>query len=47
MSAELFEVVQSGKVSIEIRQRYPLREVMRAHRDLQARRTTGSSILIP
>lgn len=44
---ELFEVVASGKVQIRIDQRYPLGEVQQAHRDLEARRTTGSTILLP
>jgi NADPH2:quinone reductase len=47
MAAELFEVVRSGAVKIEIGGRYPLREVARAHSDLEARRTTGSTILLP
>ena len=47
MATELFEVVRSGAVKIEIGARYPLKEVARAHQDLEARRTTGSSILIP
>lgn len=46
-AAELFAVVQSGAVRIEINQRYPLAEAARAHADLEARRTTGSSLLIP
>ncbi len=44
---DLFEVVQSGAVKIEIRQTYPLSEASRAHQDLEARKTTGSTILIP
>jgi NADPH2:quinone reductase len=44
---DLFEVVQSGAVKIEIKQTYPLSEAARAHRDLEARKTTGSTILIP
>ncbi len=44
---ELFEVVESGDVKIEIGQRYPLAEAAKAHRDLEARRTTGSTVLIP
>jgi NADPH:quinone reductase len=39
--------VQSGKIKIEINQRYALQDVAQAHRDLEARKTTGSSILIP
>ena len=44
---DLFEVVTSGAVKIEINQRYALGEAEDAHRDLEGRRTTGSSILIP
>lgn len=47
MAAQLFSMVESGKVKIDIRQRYPLSEVAQAHRDLEARKTTGSTILIP
>ncbi|MCC6715834.1 MAG: quinone oxidoreductase [Gammaproteobacteria bacterium] len=47
MAAELFEVVVSGKVRIDVAQRYPLREAAQAHRDLEARRTTGSTVLTP
>ena len=43
----LFEVVRSGAVKIEVNQTYPLAEAARAHTDLQARRTTGSTVLIP
>ncbi len=47
MAEDLFGVVESGKVRIEVNQRYPLREAAQAHRDLEARRTTGSTILLP
>ena len=40
----LFELVQAGKIRIEINQRYPLAEAARAHRDLESRATTGSTI---
>ncbi len=43
----LFEMVTAGKVKIEVNQRYPLKDVAQAHRDLEARKTTGSTILIP
>ncbi|MGU7781916.1 quinone oxidoreductase family protein [Burkholderia sp. PU8-34] len=46
-AAELFDVILSGKVKTSINQRYPLAEVARAHADLEARKTTGSTILIP
>jgi NADPH2:quinone reductase len=44
---DLFEIVESGTVKIEIKQTYPLSEATQAHRDLEARKTTGSTILIP
>lgn len=46
-AAELFSVVKSGKVKISINQTYPLRDAAQAHRDLEARKTTGSTVLIP
>ncbi|HRL37123.1 MAG TPA: quinone oxidoreductase, partial [Ottowia beijingensis] len=45
MADELFDVVRSGKVKIHIDQRFPLAEVQAAHRALEARQTTGSTIL--
>lgn len=47
MADDLFAVVQSGAVKVRIDQRYPLAEVAQAHRELEARKTTGSSILLP
>jgi len=47
MADELFAVVTSGQVKIRIDQRYPLTDVAQAHRDLEARKTTGSSVLMP
>ncbi len=46
-AAELFDVVENGQVRIEVRQTYPLQEAAQAHRDLEARRTTGSTIMLP
>ena len=46
-SKELFDVVLAGKVKIRIDRRYALSDVAQAHRDLEARRTTGSSVLLP
>ena len=46
-AAELFEVVQSGAVSIKVNQVFPLSEAADAHRALEARQTTGSTVLIP
>ncbi|MFL6694552.1 MAG: quinone oxidoreductase family protein, partial [Ramlibacter sp.] len=45
MADDLFGVVTSGKVKIRIDQRYPLEQVQQAHRDLEARKTTGCTIL--
>ncbi len=47
MAAHLFDKVQSGDVSIRIDQRFPLADVAAAHRALEARETTGSTILEP
>ena len=47
LGVELFEVVVSGKVRIEVNQTYPLREAVQAQRDLEARKTTGSTVLLP
>jgi len=47
MSADLFDKVMSGKVKIEVNQKYQLENVAQAHRDLEARKTTGSTILLP
>ncbi|MBU5635576.1 quinone oxidoreductase [Geomonas sp. Red69] len=46
-AAELFEMVTSGKVKIEINRSFPLKDAAQAHRELEARQTTGSTILIP
>lgn len=47
MAAELFGVVGSGQVRIEVNQTYALADAASAHRELEARRTTGSSVLLP
>ena len=47
MADELFDVVLSGKVKIEVGQKYPLADIAKAHQDLEGRKTTGSTILIP
>jgi NADPH2:quinone reductase len=44
-AADLFTAVSSGKVKIHVNQTYPLRDVAQAHRDLEARKTTGSTVL--
>ena len=46
-ATELFEAVVDGAVKIEVRQTYPLAETAQAHRDLEARQTTGSTVLLP
>jgi NADPH:quinone reductase len=45
-AAALFDVVQRGAVRIEPRQTYPLKDAAQAHRDLEARKTTGSTVLL-
>ncbi len=47
MSADLFDKVMSGKIKIEIKQRYQLQDAAQAHRDLEDRKTTGSTIFLP
>jgi len=47
LGAELFDMVVSGQVRIEVNQTYPLKDAAQAHRDLEARKTTGSTILLP
>lgn len=42
---ELFDIIGSGKVKVEVKQRFPLRDAAEAHRALEARKTTGSTIL--
>jgi NADPH2:quinone reductase len=44
---DLFEMVTSGKVKIHVDQRYALADAAQAHRDLEARKTTGSTVLLP
>ena len=44
---EVFDVIASGVVKISAAQTYPLRDAERAHRDLEARKTTGSTVLLP
>ncbi len=47
MAADLFDVVKSGKVKIEVNQTYALKDAAQAHRDLQSRKTTGSTLIVP
>jgi NADPH2:quinone reductase len=47
IAGDLMKMVSSGKVSIEIDQRYKLADVVQAHRDLEGRKTTGSTVLLP
>jgi NADPH2:quinone reductase len=45
MAKELFDVVLSGAVKIEVNQTYPLKDAAKAHRDLESRKTTGSTVM--
>ena len=47
MAADLFDVVAKGVVKIAINQTYALADVVKAHQDLEGRKTTGSTILMP
>lgn len=47
VAKDLFDVVASGAVRINVNQRYPLKDAALAHRELEARKTTGSTVLIP
>lgn len=47
LGGELFAVVLAGKVKVEVNQRYALKDAAQAHIDLEARKTTGSTILLP
>jgi len=47
MAADLFQMVSGGHIKIEINQRFPLADAARAHTELEARRTTGKTILLP
>jgi NADPH2:quinone reductase len=47
IAKNLFDVVSSGKVKIPVRQKYALKDAQKAHRDLESRATTGSSVLLP
>ena len=44
---DLVDIVKSGKVKIPVNQRYALKDAAQAHRDLEARRTTGTTVLLP
>jgi NADPH2:quinone reductase len=46
-AAELFALVERRRIAIEVNQTYALRDAAQAHRDLEARRTTGCTVLIP
>lgn len=47
MADELFEIIASGKLAVDIQQRYPLAEAAKAQAELSARRTVGSTVLVP
>ena len=46
-SGRLFDMVKSGKVKLEINQTYPLKDAVKAHKDLEGRKTTGSTVFLP
>jgi NADPH2:quinone reductase len=46
-TADVFDAVARGAISIDINQRYALADARKAHEDLEGRRTTGASVLVP
>jgi NADPH2:quinone reductase len=46
-AARVFDMIRSGQIRVDIRQRYALRDAAQAHRDIEARQTTGSTVLLP
>jgi NADPH2:quinone reductase len=47
IAKDTFDIVMSGKVKIAVNQKYPLKDAVKSHRDLEGRETTGASILVP
>jgi len=47
IAQDLFDIVLSGKLKIAVNQKYPLKDAMKSHIDLESRATTGASILLP
>jgi NADPH2:quinone reductase len=47
MAAELMEVVKSGRVKVDVRQEFALKDAAEAHRALEGRKTSGATVLIP
>lgn len=47
MAKDLFETVASGKVKIEVNQTYRLADAVQVHKDLESRKTTGSTVMLP
>jgi NADPH2:quinone reductase len=47
LANDLFDIVQAGKVKIDVNQRYAAKDAMQAHKDLESRKTTGSTVLQP
>ena len=47
MAAEMFALVRAGKLVNDARQTYALKDAAQAHRDLEARKTTGATVLLP
>ena len=47
LATDLFDVVRAGTVKIDINQRYPLKDAVQAHKDLESRKTTGSTVMMP
>ena len=46
-AARVFSMIRSGKIKLKINQRYALKDAVQLHRDVEARKTTGISVLLP
>ena len=46
-AGDLFKAIKTGDVKISVNQRYKLKDAAQAHKDIEARRTTGSTVMIP
>ena len=44
---DLFKAIKTGAVKISVNQRYKLKDAAQAHKDIEARKTTGSTVLLP
>ena len=46
-SRRVFQMIRSGKVKVKIKQRYPLKDAVQMHKDIESRKLTGITMLVP